>query len=75
VSTTCSGAFIDTRTGFVYGVVEASDSTDQLANFWTTTDAIDQSRRRAESRAFKGMVDQAIESWKRIVETYGMVRM
>lgn len=71
VSTTVSGAFIDTRTGYVYGLVEASDQEKQIANLWTSKDAIDQSRRRAESDAFKQMVQQAMEAWKRIVETYG----
>ncbi|MFM9957806.1 MAG: hypothetical protein ACKVZJ_07000 [Phycisphaerales bacterium] len=71
VSTTCSGAFIDTRTGYIYGLVEASADDDQLANLWTTKDATDQTRRRAESKAFKEMVEQAKETWKRIVSEYG----
>jgi hypothetical protein len=75
VSTTVSGAFIDTRTGYIYGLVEASADDDQLANLWTTRDATDQTRRRAETKAFKEMVDQAKGTWKRIVEEYGPPKM
>jgi hypothetical protein len=75
VSTTCSGAFIDTRTGYIYGLVEASDDADQLANLWTSKDAVDQSRRRAETRAFKAMVGQAMETWTKIVGEYSPVKM
>ncbi len=71
VSSTASAALLDTRTGYVYGVAESSSKTTQLANAWTTGDAVDQSRRRAESEAFTGLVAQVEAMWARVVKQYG----
>lgn len=71
VTTTCSGVFMDTRTGYIYGLAEATADTSQLANSWTSTDAVEQSRRRVERRSFREMVDAAKNTWTRIASTYG----
>lgn len=71
VTSTCSGVFVDTRTGYIYGLVEATDDTSQLANKWTSTDAVEQSRNRVERRAFKKMVESATATWRSIAATYG----
>lgn len=71
VTSTASAAFIDTRTGYVYGLAEATASTGQLTNAWTDQVAIDQSRRRAESDAFEKLVADIEKTWPQIVQTYG----
>lgn len=71
VTCTASAAFIDTRTGFVYGLAEATADETQLANHWTTGDAIDQSRRRAETAAFGKLVDELGRVWGSIAARYG----
>lgn len=71
VNTTVSGAFIDTRTGYVFGLVEGRVTEKQIANLWTSSAAIDQSRRRAEKAAFKLMVGQAMDKWRHIAATFG----
>jgi hypothetical protein len=71
VTSTASAAFIDTRTGYIYGLSEATAKTDQLANAWTTREAIDQSRRRAETEAFDKLVVELEKTWKQIVVRYG----
>ncbi|MBC7834982.1 MAG: hypothetical protein H7Y88_07760 [Phycisphaerales bacterium] len=71
VTSTASAALIDTRTGFVYGLAESTARTEQLANAWTTGDAIDQSRRRAEKRAFEGLIGELEKAWPRLVSAYG----
>lgn len=71
VSSTASAAFIDTRTGYVYGVAESTSKTTQLANAWTSEDAVDQSRRRAETEAFASLVGEMESLWSGIVARYG----
>ncbi|MCC6429097.1 MAG: hypothetical protein IT435_20040 [Phycisphaerales bacterium] len=71
VTSTASAAVLDTRTGYVYGVAEATSKTTQLANAWTSNEAVDQSRRRAETEAFSGLVAQIESMWGRIVKQYG----
>lgn len=70
VTSTASAAFLDTRTGFVYGLCEATAKTDQLANAWTTKSAIDDARRRAETEAFGTLVDRVRSTWGEIVAQY-----
>lgn len=71
VTSTVSGVLVDTRTGFVYGTVEATSSTTQAANKWTTRDAIDQSRRRAEADAFAKLVDRIDGMWTMVTARFG----
>ena len=74
VQSTASAAIVDTRTGFVYALAESSAEADQLANAWTSRDAVDQSRRRAERKAFEGLVDELTRLWKGIAESYAVPR-
>lgn len=68
VTCTASAALIDTRNGYVYALAEASAEEDQLANFWTSEEAVDQSRRRAERNAFKALLDELAATWINVVE-------
>jgi hypothetical protein len=63
VKTTASAALLDTRTGFVHALAEGAGDAGQLANFWTSTDAADDARLRAEGRAFRAMVKSLVETW------------
>lgn len=71
VTSTVSAALIDTRTGYIYGLAEGTAKADQLANLWTTSDAIDQSRRRAEAEAFGKLVESFETMWRQVASTYG----
>lgn len=66
VNSTASVAFVDVRTGFVYGAAEASSRDDQLANSWTSEDAVDQCRRRVEREAFAALLSEAERAWQAI---------
>ena len=66
VNSTASMAFVDVRTGFVYGTAEASSRDDQLANSWTSEDAVDQCRRRVEREAFSALLSEAERAWQAI---------
>ena len=70
VNSTCSLALIDVRTGYIYGLGEANARADQLASGWTSKTAVDQSRRRAERRAFAGAVDEFVSLWGGVVSEY-----
>jgi hypothetical protein len=70
VNTTCSLALIDVRTGYIYGLGESSAKAEQLASGWTSSTAIDQSRRRAEAEAFTGAVDEFVSLWQGIAAEY-----
>jgi len=74
VTATVSAALMDTRTGYVYGLVESTEKTSQLANAWTSESAVDQSRRRVERAAFANLVDQFASLWPAIVQRYAPER-
>jgi hypothetical protein len=63
VNSTVSIAFFDVRTGFCYGTAEGSASDDQLASAWTSEQATDDARRRAERAAFERMLLEAGKAW------------
>ncbi len=67
---TASAALVDVRTGYVYGLAEATEETGQLANSWTRFDASDQARDRAERRAFAALVDEVERMWSRVIDTH-----
>lgn len=67
VDTTASAVFIDVRTGFVYGVAEASASDSRSTNVWNSSAAVDQSRLKTERDAFEGLVEQLELAWQGIV--------
>ena len=70
VVTTASTLLLDTRNGYLYGVAEATDRQDQLASAWTSGAAIDQTRRRTETRAFAKLVGELEKTWRGVVQTY-----
>ena len=67
VNTTASAVFVDVRTGFVYGVAEATASERQTSNAWNTVNAADQGRLGTEREAFEGLVGELQRTWTAIV--------
>lgn len=63
VTSTCSVALIDTRTGFIYGVAESSAEEDQRSGMWNQRDAIDKARMRAERSAFVAVIGEVEKLW------------
>jgi hypothetical protein len=70
VTTTASAVLMDVNNGYIYAVVEATKSTEQLANAWSSDQAMDEARRRAERRAFEDLLSQFKSEWKNVVSTY-----
>jgi hypothetical protein len=73
VSTTCAAVFIDVRTGFVYGVAEATATEEQRSGFWNTQDAIEAARVTAEREAFTAALAEIEKTWDAILAEYSGV--
>lgn len=67
VTSTCSFAIIDVRTGFVYGTGETTASEQKRSNMWGTGDAADKARQAAETKAFGDGIDEVGKLWVSIV--------
>lgn len=68
VHVAASALLIDTRTGFIYGALEANEKRRLLTNTWESRDSADAARRSAEKAAFKSLVGELEKNWKQIVE-------
>jgi hypothetical protein len=66
VTSTCSAALIDTRTGFVYGVAEATSPQDQRSDVWDKQEAIEKARARAEREAFVQALGEVEKLWVQV---------
>ncbi len=71
VTTTASALVLDVRTGFVYGVCEATSQQKQLASAWTSDDAVDATRLKTERAAFEELLGKIEEVWHKIREQHG----
>jgi hypothetical protein len=68
---TASAVLMDTRNGYVYGVSEQTVRQGQLASAWTSSAAVDDARKRAETIAFKQLVGDLERTWAGVYRTYG----
>lgn len=71
VTSTASAAFVDTRTGYLYGLAEATVEDTRITNAWGNNDAVDKSRREAERGAFAKLVPEIERLWADISAMYG----
>ncbi|MCC6139403.1 MAG: hypothetical protein IT389_02165 [Nitrospira sp.] len=69
-ASTASALFTDVRTGFVYGLSEATAKTAGLTNVWGSSDTVDLKRVEAEQEAFKLLVPQLEKTWVGIAKQY-----
>jgi hypothetical protein len=70
VTATASAVMLDVRSGFVYGVAEASALEEQRGTFWSQTDAIDGARKTAERQAFEKLVGEIATFWSDLLKTH-----
>ena len=75
VTSTVSGMLVDVRTGFIYGTTEATAREDQRATIWSTEQAIDTSRMKAEGEAFGEFVDGFGDLWKSVVDVHAATQV
>jgi hypothetical protein len=67
VTSTCGAAFLDVRTGYVYGVAEFTATEEQRSGYWSTEAAIEAARVTAERDAFVGALAEIEKAWGIIV--------
>jgi len=72
VVSTAAMVLMDTRTGYIYGLAEATEQDDQLASAWTSESAIEQTRKRTERGAFTKLLDEFEKNWKGVVAMYAV---
>lgn len=70
VTATASAAMFDVRTGFVYGVGEATALEEQRGTFWSSSEAVDSARKKAESDAFQKLVGEIEKFWGEVLRTH-----
>jgi hypothetical protein len=74
VTATASAALFDVRTGFVYGVAEASATEEQRGTFWSSSEAVDSARKKAEAAAFQKLIGEIEKFWADVLKTHVRVR-
>ena len=70
VTCTASAVLMDVHNGYLYSVVEATSQDHQLANAWTSGEAMDEVRKRVERDAFEQLLKQFRQEWPVVVATY-----
>jgi hypothetical protein len=70
IVTTCAAAFVDVRTGYVYGVAEGSATDTRRSSMWTTEAAIDAARLKTEREAFSAALKEIAKTWTAINAEY-----
>lgn len=70
VTATASAALFDVRTGFVYGVAEASATEAQRGSVWSSGEAVDNARKRAEMEAFQRLIGEIEKFWADVLKTH-----
>ncbi|HEX4645798.1 MAG TPA: hypothetical protein VH598_09335, partial [Verrucomicrobiae bacterium] len=68
VRVAASALVIDTRTGFIYGALEANEKREVRTNAWESRETADRARQDAEKTAFKGLVGEFEKNWPAMVE-------
>lgn len=71
VNTTASAVFVDVRSGFVFGVAEATASEKKTTSAWGSINEADQGRLNTEQMAFNGLIEELARTWKNIVAEHG----
>jgi hypothetical protein len=74
VTATASAALFDVRTGFVYGVAEANAAEEQRGTFWSSSEAVDSARKKAETAAFQKLMGEIERLWADVLRTHVRVR-
>lgn len=67
VETTVSGALIDVRSGYIYGVADATEKVKGASNTWNESDDIDRVRAKAETAAFEKLNAEFEQRWQSYV--------
>jgi hypothetical protein len=70
IISTASAALLDTRSGYVYGLAEASKEHEELQNAYKTEEEVDLKRRDIERDAFAGLVGELEQTWRDVLREH-----
>jgi len=68
ITSTASAIFTDVRTGYTYGVAEATTKAAGLTNAWGSRATIDRKRLEAEQQAFATLILESEKTWRGIAD-------
>jgi hypothetical protein len=74
LATVVSAVLMDTRTGYIYGIAEATHRDDTRASAWSATSAVEESRLACEARAFDKLVCELERMWAGVVKQHAAPR-
>ena len=70
VTTTVSAAFFDVRTGFLYGLSEATAKDSKHSTVWSKAASVDDMRVVTEKAAFQKLLPELADAWAGIVSEH-----
>ncbi|MBZ2188837.1 hypothetical protein K8B33_07000 [Alcanivorax sp. JB21] len=70
ITSTASAAFLDVRSGFLYGVAEATVSDDSRSSVWAQDQTIEVLRLASERGALEKMLHEVEVLWASLYDTY-----
>ena len=70
VTTTVSAAFFDVRTGFLFGLAEATARDSKLSSVWSKAASVDDMRVVTEKAAFQKLIPELEASWVGMVSQH-----
>ena len=68
VTVTASALLMDTRTGFIYAALEATERRQLISSVWQSNQSADAARLAAEKTAFKKLTAEFEKTWPQVVE-------
>lgn len=75
VTATASAVMFDVRTGFVYGLAEATAIEEQRGTYWSSEQAVDTARKTAETQAFQKLVGEIRAFWDDVLKTHSAKKL
>lgn len=70
VTSTASAAFYDAKTGYLYGLAEATEDKSQMSDLWDSSSIVDKLRKETESIAFTSLIPEIEATWNAIIIQY-----
>ncbi len=67
IFSTASAAFVDVRTGYVYGVAEGTSKFSRSTSGWGSEEAADRNRLKVETEALDKMIEGLEQTWANII--------
>jgi hypothetical protein len=74
VTSTASAILLDTRNAYVYGLAEATSQQKRLTSSWQSSEAVDETRRAAESDAFDKLVGELERTWISVLSNHNLIQ-